>query len=109
MKIVDGKLITCILPDGAAHGLMERLREERGIESSMSHHARGMGFSGSRRRRGIAEQIEKDILLVAVSSEQADEVFEFIYYAGGLDRPHAGFMFMERLRFVPPPRIMHDD
>ena len=42
-----------------------------------------------------------EILLVAVAEEQAEALFAWIYREGGIDRPHAGFMFMESLRFTP--------
>ena len=38
---------------------------------------------------------EIDMLTVIVPAENADKIFDFIFYAGGLDRPRGGIMFQQ--------------
>ena len=47
--------------------------------------------------RGIAGQAEKEILAVEVETDKADEIFEFIYHAADINRPHGGIMYMHSL------------
>lgn len=95
--IPDGyKLITAIVPVGTALPVMKKLREEKNLISANVHHARGVGHIMSARRR-LGDQSERDVLTVAVTSEMADEVFEFVYFEAGIDRPHGGIVFMSKL------------
>jgi len=96
-----GKLITCILPQGHALGLMEKLKKEKGITTMSFHHARGAGRSGHS-RRGIGHYVENNILTIAVSEEQADDIFEFVFMEAGISEDHRGIVFMERLNMLTP-------
>jgi nitrogen regulatory protein PII len=96
------KLITCIVARGAAAAVRKRLAAEMGIVTGTVHSARGVGKLTPLIERGIGEQTEKDILLVTVSAERADEIFEFLFYAAAIDRPHGGLIFMTRLVHCTP-------
>tara|TARA_E500000331_G_C17182546_1_gene681166 strand:- start:848 stop:1210 length:363 start_codon:yes stop_codon:yes gene_type:complete len=95
--ITDAKLITCILPKGRAADLQQALIDEKGIHNANYHHARGVGRFSPISARGIGEQQAKEILEIAVSAEQADELFEFMFFEGGIDEPHGGIIFVTSL------------
>jgi len=94
----EHKMVTCILHEGVAHKVMQKLKDQFGIITSNFHYARGIGKSAPLLLRGMGEQAEKEILSVVVEQYRADEVFEFIFIAAGLDQPHAGIVFMHALR-----------
>ncbi|MDQ6964297.1 MAG: hypothetical protein Q9M13_05180 [Mariprofundales bacterium] len=96
--VPDYKMVTCILHEGVAHGVMQQLKEQFNIITSNFNYARGIGKSTPLMLRGMGEQAEKEILSVVVEQQIADEVFEFIFIAAGLDQPHAGIVFMHPLQ-----------
>ena len=61
------------------------------------NNARGVGKITPLAYRGIAGQSEKEILSVVVAADSADEIFEFIYHAADINRPHGGIMYMHAL------------
>jgi hypothetical protein len=88
------KLITCIMPAGRGLELIEQLREI-GVASAQVHHARGVGQS-SKRRRGMSLYAEREIVQALIEAHRADEVFELLYAAAEIGRPHAGMILMEK-------------
>jgi hypothetical protein len=88
------KVITCIIPAGRGLELIERLRE-LGVVSAQVHHARGIGQSG-KRRRGVSHYVEREVVQALVDAARADEVFDFLYAAANIGRPHAGMLLMEK-------------
>jgi hypothetical protein len=88
------KVITCIMPAGRGLELIEQLRE-LGVVSAQVHHARGVGKS-SKRRRGVSLYAEREVVQALVEAHRADEVFEFLYAAAEIGRPHAGMLLMEK-------------
>lgn len=95
------KVIHCILPAGRAHAVLDRLRQEKGIASVFFHHSRGGGIS-TRKGRESFHYVEREIATVLVPAARADEIFEFIYFAAGIDRPHEGMVLMEKTRLAMP-------
>jgi nitrogen regulatory protein PII len=93
----SAKLITCILPKGRATQIQQALVEEKGIHAANFHRGRGVGRFSHIRSRGIGEQQEKEVLEICVDAEIADELFEYIYFAGEMDSPHGGIIFMAPL------------
>ena len=91
------KLITCILPKGAALPVLRRLKEEKGLVACYINNARGTGRFTHRRVERIGDVSEKEILNVVTSAERADEIFEFIFYEADVNRPHGGIIFMTKL------------
>lgn len=97
MKLVTSKLITCVLPHGHGIDLVRRLKEEKDIVTANLHHARGVGRSTPLGWRAIGEGAERDILAVVVPEERADEIFSYLYFEGGIDRAHGGFIHQRTL------------
>jgi hypothetical protein len=91
------KLLCCIVPRGKGLPLLEALGRDRGLHAGHVHTARGLGRATPLGRRAAGEAAERDLLTVVVPASQADDVFEFLYFEGGLDRPHGGFLYQRAL------------
>ena len=87
------KTITCFLPAGRAQGVLDRLRKEKGIPSAFAYHARGAGLA-TRRDKSRPEYVEREMITALVPAERADEIFRFIFFASGINEPHAGMVLM---------------
>lgn len=96
-NLINAKLITCILPKGRAYGLQRALMEEKDVHSVNFHRARGVGRFSPITARGIGEQQEKEILEATVAEEDADELFEFMFFKGEMNQPHGGIIYMTSL------------
>ncbi|MCP5277446.1 MAG: hypothetical protein H6935_03685 [Thiobacillus sp.] len=101
MSIPRYKVIHCLLPSGRAVEALERLRQEKGIADVFHHHARGGGIS-TRKGRESFHYIEREIATVLVPEERADEIFEFLYFATGVNQPHSGMVLMEKTVMARP-------
>ncbi len=88
----DYRVITCVMPAGRGAEVLEILRREQGVVSASLHHARGIGTQSLRRHRAYSD--EKQIITALVTAERGDAVFESIYFAAGIDVPHAGMVMM---------------
>jgi hypothetical protein len=104
----DYRIITCVMPAGRGAEVLEALRRERGVVSASLHHARGIGTQSLRHR---VYSDEKQVLTVVVAAEQGDAVFDLIYFAAGLNAPHAGMVMMGhafRAAGLVPPTVSED-
>lgn len=91
----EKRLITAVVPAGRGHALMERLGREAAVLTVSHHHARGVG---SRRMQPGHEVFdEKDVVMVLVDAEHADEIFALAYREGGIGERHAGMVFEEKI------------
>ena len=96
------KLITCILPKGTGKSLVQKLKDEKNVTTSFFSNARGTGMVKIVGRLGWGQQIEKDVVMVVVSSRRATEVFDYIYFTMKIDQPHGGFIYMGKfIQSVP--------
>jgi len=96
-SLTDAKLITCILPKGRAISLQQAIIDERGITSVNFHRGRGTGRSSRGKSGGIGSQQEKEVLEVTVAADDADDLFEYIYFKAEIGERHGGILFMQRL------------
>ena len=92
------KLITCILPIGVAHSVVQTLKDKKRIVMANVSNARGLGKLTHYKHRSLGDESEKQILTVVVPDDQADEIFEFIYHEAQIDRPHGGLVYMNSLK-----------
>lgn len=103
--LTDVSLITCIVEKGQADQIVRAAREA-GAQGATVYYARGSGVRERLGLLGVAVEVEKEIINIAVASEQADYVFEKMYLAGQLDTPGKGFIYMTPLEkaatFIPP-------
>ena len=90
------KLITAIVRSGEGQVLLEKLVVLPGVLSVSHHHARGGGaWDASGQQHDFFK--EKDVLIVLVEEERADDVFAAIYYEGRINQPNHGMLFMEKV------------
>lgn len=102
--LTDVALITCIVQRGAADAIVQAAREA-GAQGATIFYGRGTGVRERLGVLGIAVEVEKEVIQVVVSTDQADHVFERMYVAGKLDTPGMGFMYLTPLEkaatFIP--------
>lgn len=98
-------LITCIVQREIADDIIAAAREA-GAQGATVHFAKGMGIRERLGILGVAVEVEKEVVNIVVSTEQADKVFEKIYLAGKLDTPGMGLIYITPLEkaatYVPP-------
>jgi len=93
------KLITCIAPEDKAQETVQQIDATYGIQSSISHFARGLGRSStSSTTTGLGQQTEKTTFSVLVPTHQVDEIFDFIYHTADLHRPHGGIIYVTSVK-----------
>lgn len=89
------KVVTCFLPAGRGKEILAALRKQKDLSSAFVHHARGAGVESVHGNKAPF-YVEREVISVLVPAEQANEIFEFLYFTAGLDRPHAGMVLMEK-------------
>jgi nitrogen regulatory protein PII len=92
---VEKNLITAIAINGRGLELMKLVEEQEGVLSVTHHHARGTDRRG--KRPGSLLWIERDVVMVLVEAQHADEVFNQLFHAGEFGVPHQGVIFMEEV------------
>jgi hypothetical protein len=101
----QAKIITCILPDeGQDMALLKALRAEKGIISANTFQCRGFGLQLRRkykRKRHVAGYSVR-VVTVVVQEDQADDLFEYIYYQVNFDRPCPGLIYQGSLLAATP-------
>lgn len=107
IPISDFKVIHCLLPPGKAQGLLLKLKKEKGIVNAFAHHMRGGGLN-SRRGRESFSFTEGEIVTLMAPAAEANEIFEFVYYAAGIGKPRSGMILMEKAQMGVPLDIPTD-
>ena len=87
------KKIVCIIPEGVAKAVTLLLHESYPEAHVLMHFARGIGRRKTVSFRGFGEQTERDVLEVIVPRDQADEVFEFMYWQAKVCEQHGGVIY----------------
>lgn len=91
--LTDVNMITCIVQKGEADNVV-KAAVEAGVQGATIHYARGTGVRERLGLLGVAVESEKEVINILVSSEMTDKLFETIYFAGKLDTPGMGIMFV---------------
>jgi nitrogen regulatory protein PII len=103
--LTDLVQITCIVERGIADSIVKSARDA-GAQGATVHYAQGSGVRERLGILGVAVDVEKEVINVIVSTEQADRIFEKMYLAGKLDTPGKGFMYITPLdkaaTYIPP-------
>lgn len=106
-----GKAIYCILPDdGTDKRLLVELRKKRGIIRAGSATRRGIGalVTVKTKRGKLPEPNVVKQLYVICSEEQADEIFDFIFWSAHLDKPGRGMILQQALTGCTPYELPAD-
>ena len=103
--LTDVALITCIVQRGIADTIVEAAREA-GAQGATIFYAKGTGVRERLGIFGVALDVEKEVINIVVSTDQADRVFEHMYFAGNLDTPGMGIIYITPLdkaaTYIPP-------
>jgi nitrogen regulatory protein PII len=106
--LTDVSLITCIVQRGLADAIVNAATEA-GAQGGTVYFARGYGVRERLGTLGVAIEAEKEVIMIVVSDEQADRVFERIYTSARLHTPGMGIMFVTKLdkaaTYIPPEVI----
>ncbi|MDH5678491.1 MAG: P-II family nitrogen regulator [Nitrospinota bacterium] len=106
--LTDVSLITCIVQRGLAD-IVVNAATDAGAQGGTVYFARGYGIRERLGTLGVAIEAEKEVIMIVVSDEQADRVFERIYTTARLSTPGMGIMFVSRLEkaatYIPPEVI----
>ena len=94
--LTDAALITCIVQRGLADEIVQAARDA-GAQGATVYYARGSGVRERLGILGVALEVEKEVINIAVASDQVDRIFEKMYLAGKLDTPGMGFMYITPL------------
>ena len=94
--LTDVALITCIVQRGVADKMIRAAREV-GAQGATVNYARGSGVRERLGILGVAVDVEKEVINIVVSSDQADRVFEKLFVAGDLSTPGMGFLYITPL------------
>lgn len=106
--LTDLSLITCIVQRGIADNITKAARNA-GAQGATVHFAKGMGIRERLGILGAAVDVEKEIINIVVSNDQVERVFERMYFAGNLDTPGMGIMYVTPLdkaaTYIPPEAL----
>jgi len=105
------KAIYCILPDdGTDKRLLAELRKKEGIVRAGSGTRRGIGaLAAVKTRRGkLPESQLVKRLYVLCSEDEADEIFDFIFWSTRVDKPGRGLMWQRAVTGCTPYEVPAD-
>lgn len=94
--LTDASLITCIVQRGLADKIVQTA-QNAGAQGATIHYAQGSGIRERLGIMGLAVEVDKEVINIIVSNDQADRIFEKIYLAGELDTPGMGILTMTAL------------
>ncbi len=105
------KAIYCIVPDdGTDKRLLGELRQKHGIIRAGSNKCRGIGalvpVKTKRGKLAEAELVKK--VRVVCTEDQADEIFDFIFWSTQIDKPGRGTMWQQPLTACTPYELPED-
>lgn len=103
--LTDVALIICVVQKGMADDVIKAARDA-GAQGSTVYYARGYGVRERLGLLGVAVDVEKEVVNIVVSMDQADRIFEKMSVAAKMDTPGMGFMYMTHLdkavTYIPP-------
>lgn len=103
--LTDVALIICVVQKGMADDVIKAARDV-GAQGSTVYYARGYGVRERLGLLGVAVDVEKEVVNIVVSTDQANRIFEKMSVAAKMDTPGMGFMYMTHLdkavTYIPP-------
>ena len=105
------KAIYCVLPDdGTDKRVLVELRKTQGILRAGSATRRGIAaLADVKTKRGkLPEPDLVRLVHVICSEDQADEIFDFIFWSAQLDKPGRGVMWQQAVTGCTPYELPAD-
>jgi len=94
--LTEASLITCIVQRGIADTIVAAAIEA-GAQGATIYHAHGSGVRERLGVLGLAVEVDKDVVNIVAANDQRDRIFEKIYFAGQLDTPGMGIVYVTPL------------
>jgi len=94
--LTDVSMITCVIQRGKADAVVQAA-QGAGAQGATIHYGYGSGVRERLGLLGLAVDIEKEVITILVADDQADRIFERMYFAAELDLPGAGIMYLTKL------------
>ena len=108
----SGKVIYCILPDdGTDKRILTELRKKKGVVRAGSATRRGIGALitvKTKRGRLPEPELVKQVHVIC-SEEEADGVFEFLFWSAEVDKPGRGFIWQQSALGCIPYELPSDE
>lgn len=102
--LTDVSMITCVVQRGKADKVVQAA-QDAGAQGATICFGNG---SGVRERLGLLQltvDVEKEIITTLVADDSVDRIFERMYFAGELDVPAGGIIYITKLdkmaMFIP--------
>ncbi len=94
--LTDVSMITCVVQRGKADAVVQAA-QDAGAQGATIYYGYGSGVRERLGVLGLAVDVEKEIITTLVADDQVDRIFERIYFAGELDVPGAGIIYITKL------------
>lgn len=102
--LTDVSMITCVVQRGKAEAIVQAAQDS-GAQGATIYYGHGSGIRERLGLLGLAVDVEKEIITILCGDDQLDRIFEKMYFAGELDLPGAGIIYVTKLdkaaTFVP--------
>ncbi len=94
--LVDVSLITCVVQRGRGDAVVAAA-QEAGASGATTNYGFGTGMRERLGILGLAVDVEKEIVSVLAADDDVNRIFERMYFAGELDVPGMGVIYITRL------------
>jgi len=94
--LTDVSMITCVVQRGKADAVV-KAAQDAGAQGATIYYGYGSGVRERLGILGLAVDVEKEIITSLVADDQADRIFERMYFAGELDVPGGGIIYITKL------------
>ncbi len=94
--LTDVSMITCVVQRGKADAVV-KAAQDAGAQGATIYYGYGSGVRERLGILGLAVDVEKEIITSLVADDQVDRIFERMYFAGEMDVPGAGIIYITKL------------
>ncbi len=102
--LTDVSMITCVVQRGKADKVVQAA-QDAGAQGATIYFGHGSGVRERLGLLGLTVDMEKEIITTLVADDQVDRIFERMYFAGELDVPAGGIIYITKLdkmaMFIP--------
>ncbi|HAK50818.1 MAG TPA: transcriptional regulator [Gammaproteobacteria bacterium] len=92
----DVSMITCVVQRGKADQVVQAA-QDAGAQGATIYYGYGSGVRERLGILGLAVDVEKEVITSLVANDQVDRIFVRMYFAGELDVPGAGIIYVTKL------------